>query len=109
MDGGQEAECDTWVLTWATGWVMSSINHKPLMAAPKALFLGDLNHGWLRVARDMQGPYSEGSGPVDPGLNLSAALWKDGLRDPGGGSTSTSDVLLLSFHVGSGNTGGEPR
>lgn len=44
-------------LAWVTGWVVSSINHHALMAAPNALLLGDLNHGWLRVARHLRGPH----------------------------------------------------
>lgn len=37
--------------------VVSSINRRPLMAAPNALLWGDLNHGWLRVSRPLQGLY----------------------------------------------------
>lgn len=33
-------------LAWAAGWVVSSINHKPVMATPNAFLLGALE-SWL--------------------------------------------------------------
>lgn len=72
-DEGQAVDHTVGLLPLVTGWVVSTIHHKPLVASPDALLLGGLNPGWSGASWCPQGLYCADSHSVDPGLRLRAA------------------------------------
>lgn len=104
-DGGQAVDQSVGLLPRVTGWVLSTIHHKPLVAPPDALLLGE-PESWLAKGV-MASPGSTllrltSSGPwTEP---LCSCLTHMGTGPPegrSGGSASAPDVSVPSTPVGS--------